>query len=235
MIPSGPVRPSDEVLSECESVIGYRFRDRNLLVLALTHSSSKSTFSETNERLEFLGDAILGTIISIHLFTNHPDFQEGKMTKAKSQVVSRRSLALKARELDLAPYLVVGRMFPTPRHVTNSILSNALEAIIGAVYQDGGMAAANAFVLHHFEDVIATAVDEPGQRDFKSSLGQWAQQQHMQNPGYVVLSFAGKEHTRTFEMAASVGDRKFPAGYGRSKKEAEQRAARAALQELGLI
>ena len=157
------------------------------------------------------------------------------MTKVKSQVVSRRSLALKARELDLARFLIVGRMFPDARTITNSILSNALEAIIAAVYLDGGMDEAYAFVMRHFDDAISTAADEPGQTDFKSSLGQWAQQNHQENPVYQLVSAAGPDHTRTFEMVACLGRRRFPAAFGHSKKESEQRAARVALLELGLL
>jgi ribonuclease-3 len=222
-------------LDGCEELLGYRFEDPELLVRALTHSSSRTAFSGSNERLEFLGDAILGAVVSLYLYAHHPDFQEGRMTKVKSQIVSRRSLALKARDIGLAPYLVVGRMFPTPKAITNSILSNALEAVIAAVFIDGGLDAAYAFVVLHFEDAIATAADEPGHRDFKSWLGQWTQQNHMENPGYVVLSTAGPDHTKTFEMSATLGKRRFQPAWGRSKKEAEQRAARAALRELGLL
>ncbi|MAG55870.1 MAG: ribonuclease III [Planctomycetes bacterium] len=229
----GSVNPGG--LDGCEDLLGYRFTDQEILVRALTHSSSKTAFSGSNERLEFLGDAILGSVVSLYLYAHHPDFQEGRMTKVKSQVVSRRSLALKAREIGLAPYLVVGRMFPTPNAITNSILSNALEAVIAAVFIDGGLDAAFDFVMRHFQDVIATAADEPGHRDFKSWLGQWAQQNHMENPGYIVLSTAGPDHTKTFEMSVSLSRRRFPAAWGRSKKEAEQRAARASLRELGLL
>ncbi|NRA96172.1 MAG: ribonuclease III [Planctomycetes bacterium] len=222
-------------VGECERVLGYTFNDPETLVRALTHSSSRTAFSGSNERLEFLGDAILGAVVSLYLYAHHPEFQEGRMTKVKSQVVSRRSLALKARDIGLAPHLVVGRMFPTPKSITNSILSNALEAVIAAVFVDGGLDAAYEFVIRHFEDAIATAADEPGQRDFKSWLGQWAQQNHMENPGYVVLSTAGPDHTKTFEMSVTLGKRRFFPAWGRSKKEAEQRAARAALRELGLL
>lgn len=233
---SGPNGAQDlSRLLECEEVLGYTFEDRELLWRALTHSSSRTAFSGSNERLEFLGDAILGAVVSLYLYAHYPDFQEGRMTKVKSQVVSRRSLALKAREIGLAPFLIVGRMFPTPKEITNSILSNALEAVIAAVFIDGGLDVAYDFVIRHFEDAVATAADEPGHRDFKSWLGQWSQQNHMDNPGYLVLSTAGPDHTKTFEMSVVLGKRRFPAAWGRSKKEAEQRSARAALRELGLL
>lgn len=232
--PPEPV-PGARDLGACEEVLGYVFKDKELLQRALTHSSSKTAFNHSNERLEFLGDAILGAVVSFYLYAHHPDFQEGRMTKVKSQVVSRRSLALKARELALAPHLIVGRMFVTPKEITNSILSNALEAVIAAVFIDGGLEEAYGFVVRHFQDAIETAADEPGQRDYKSWLGQWAQKNRLEAPGYGVLSVAGPDHGRTFEVATNVGNRRFPPGFGRSKKEAEQRAARAALHELGLL
>lgn len=222
-------------LEGCERALGYRFRDPQILQRALTHSSSKTEFSGTNERLEFLGDAILGAVVSLHLFAHHPEFEEGRMTKVKSQVVSRRSLALKGRELGIAPHLVVGRMFPPPADITDSILSNAMEAIIAAVYLDGGMDAAHSFVVRHFAGAITAAAHDPGQRDFKSQLGQWAQQGKLDMPYYQLLSSAGPDHTKTFEMITQIGRRRFPPAWGRSKKEAEQRAARAALRELGLL
>ena len=226
---------SSDQLEAFETVLGYRFDDREILVRSLTHSSSRTAFSGSNERLEFLGDAILGAVVSLYLYAHHPEFQEGRMTKVKSQIVSRRSLALKARDIGLAPYLIVGRMFPSPETITSSILSNALEAVIAAVFIDGGLDAAYDFIIRHFKDAIVSAADEPGHRDFKSWLGQHAQQSHLENPGYVVLSTAGPDHTKTFEMSVQLGKRRFQPSWGRSKKEAEQRAARAALRELGLL
>ena len=224
-------------IDKLQDILGYHFQDPELLVRALTHSSTRTAFTASNERLEFLGDAILGAVVSLHLYAHFPEFQEGRMTKVKGQVVSRRNLANKAREIDLAPYLLVGRMFPTPSAITRSILSNAIEAIIGAVFIDGGMDEAYAFVLRMIEPSLIAAADEPGQRDYKSWLGQWAQQnQHeTHHPQYVLISAAGPDHSRTFEFRVTLGNRHFPPAYGRNKKEAEQRAARVALQDLGLL
>lgn len=219
----------------CEEILGHEFRDKELLIRALTHSSSRTTFSGTNERLEFLGDAILGAVVSLYLYAHFPDFQEGRMTKTKSQVVSRRNLALKAQEMGLASFLIVGRMFPNPGAITNSIISNALEAVIAAVFIDGGMDAAYEFVIRHFEEGIRSAAEEPGQRDYKSWLGQWAQQSRLETPQYIVVSTAGPDHTKTFELMTTIGKRRFLPAWGRNKKEAEQRAARVALRELGLL
>ena len=232
---ASPPPISHDARRSFEDRIGYRFGDGELLVRALTHSSTRTTWSTSNERLEFLGDAILGAVVSLHLYAGHPEFQEGVMTRVKSRIVSRRSLARKARELDLAPLLRVGRMFPTPADITDSILSNALEAVLAAVYLDGGLDAAYSVVMNVFDESLRTAVEQPGRRDFKSALVQWAQQTRDGAPDYEVLSMAGPDHTRTFELRVHIGERAFPSAWGRSKKEAEQRAARAALVELGLL
>jgi ribonuclease-3 len=218
-----------------EDRIGYHFGDGELLIRALTHSSIRTTWSTSNERLEFLGDAILGAVVSLHLYASHPEFQEGVMTRVKSRIVSRRSLARKARELDLAPLLRVGRMFPTPADITDSIISNALEAVIAAVFLDGGLEAAYAVVMNVFDEGLRAAAEQPGRRDYKSALVQWAQQTRDGSPQYELLSMAGPDHTRTFELCVRIGERAFPPAWGRSKKEAEQRAARSALVELGLL
>lgn len=215
--------------------LGHPFSDEALLFRALTHRSTKTIHVASNERLEFLGDAILGAVVSLHLYAHYPDFQEGRMTKVKSHVVSRRNLASRAKELDLAPHLIVGRMFPTPADISPSILSNAMEAIIGAVFLDAGLEAAHTFVLRHFEASLTAAAEEPGQRDWKSALGMHAQQEGGASPTYRQLSAAGPDHDRTFEFCVVWGERSFSAGFGRSKKDAEQRAARAALLELGRL
>src|SRR5262249_42968983 len=188
-----------------------------------------------NERLEFLGDAILGAIASRILFEEHPDFEEGRLTKARAHIVSRKSLAEIGQKLSLHEFLVVGKMFATRDHIASSVLSNAVEALVAAVCLDGGRPAATAFVERHFRALIDHAAMEPGGRDWKSLLGQWAQGHADQTPKYVVLSTAGADHSKTFEVCVAMGRRRFRASFGRSKKEAEQRAARAALRELSVI
>ena len=136
----GEVTHADQqLLSRCEASIGHVFRERDLLSAALTHASTKVTSGRSNERLEFLGDAVLGVIVSRILFDEHPDFEEGRMTKARAQVVSRKSLAEIGREMGLKEFLVVGKMFATRDHIAASVLSNALEARAAAVYLGGGI------------------------------------------------------------------------------------------------
>jgi ribonuclease-3 len=222
-------------LDRCEQRLGHRFGDRDLLLAALTHASTKLAAGRSNERLEFLGDAILGAIASRILFEEHPDFEEGRLTKARAHIVSRRSLAEIGQRLGLHEFLVVGKMFATRAHIASSLLSNAVEALVAAIFLDAGLAAATGFVERHFRDLIRHAVSEPGGRDWKSLLLQWAQTGSETAPRYVVLSTAGADHSKTFEVCVSLGRRRYRAAFGKSKKEAEQRAARAALRELGVI
>jgi ribonuclease III len=224
-----------DLVARCEERLGHVFADRDLLHAALTHASTKVTAGRSNERLEFLGDAVLGMIVSSVLFREHPTFEEGRMTKIRAQVVSRRSLADIGRELGLDEFLVVGKMFATREHIAASVLSNALEALVAAVHLDAGLDGATRFVERHFRGAIERAVAEPTGRDWKSVLSQWAQQEDLGTPHYVLLSTAGADHARTFEVCAAIARRRFRASFGRSKKEAEQRAARAALQDLGLL
>jgi ribonuclease III len=230
-----PVTLDPPTLERCESRLGYRFSERDLLLSALTHASTKLAAGRSNERLEFLGDAVLGTIVSRILFEEHPDFEEGRMTKARAQIVSRHSIAEIGQKLGLQEFVVVGKMFATREHIASSVLSNAVEALVAAIYLDGGIDAATAFVERHFRGLIEHAATEPGGRDWKSLLGQWAQTNGQPAPKYVVLSIAGADHSKTFELVAAIGRRRFPAAFGRSKKEAEQRAARTALRELAVI
>ena len=222
-------------IERCEERIGYRFKDRDLLLSAMTHASTKLAAGRCNERLEFLGDAILGAIASRMLFDENPEFEEGRLTKARAQIVSRKSLAEIGQRLALQEFLVVGKMFATRAHIASSVLSNAVEALVAAVFLDSGLDAATAFVERHFRGLIQHAASEPGGRDWKSLLGQWSQTGSEQTPRYVVLSTAGADHSKTFEVCVALGRRRFRPAFGRSKKEAEQRAARAALKELAVL
>jgi ribonuclease-3 len=222
-------------LARCEERLGHRFGDRDLLLAALAHASHKIACGRSNERLEFLGDAILGMIVSRILFEEHPEFEEGRLTKARAQIVSRRSLAEVGQRVGLQEFLLVGKMFATREHIAASVLSNALEAVVAAIYLDAGCDAATLFVERHLRPTIDHACEEPGGRDWKSLLGQWAQGGGQPTPRYVLISTAGADHMRTFEVCVGLSRRRFRPAFGRSKKEAEQRAARAALRELGVI
>ena len=218
----------DEILSLCEARIGYPFRDRTLLRRCLTHSSSAETRLDSNERLEFLGDAVLGLIICEHLFQLYPDQREGQLTQMKSFLVSRQTCARVARLLDLQPLVLVGRGLQS---IPESILSAVIESLIAGVYFDGGIEAARQFIVYGFREELSLCrpVD---MENYKSQLQEYTQRELGKTPEYLVLEETGPDHAREFGVAARVGGSVFEIGRGKSKKEAEQQAARNAVMSL---
>lgn len=218
----------DEILSICESRIGYQFRDRTLLRRCLTHSSSAETRLDSNERLEFLGDAVLGLIICEHLFQLYPDQREGQLTQMKSYLVSRQTCARVARLLDLQALILVGRGLQS---IPESILSAVIESLIAGVYFDGGIEAARQFILYGFREELSLCrpIDL---ENFKSQLQEYTQRELGKTPEYLVVEETGPDHAREFGVAARVGNSVFDIGRGKSKKEAEQQAARNAVISL---
>jgi ribonuclease-3 len=218
----------DEILVLCETRIGYQFRDRTLLRRCLTHSSSAETRLDSNERLEFLGDAVLGIIICEHLFQTFPDQREGQLTQMKSYLVSRQVCARVARLLDMESLIIVGRGL---QNIPESILSAVIESLIAGVYFDGGLEAARQFIMNAFREELTLC--RPIDTDnFKSQLQEHTQRSLGKTPEYLLLEETGPDHAREFSIAARVGDTVFEAGRGRSKKEAEQQAARNAVASL---
>ncbi|MSR74830.1 MAG: ribonuclease III [Planctomycetes bacterium] len=211
---------------------GHCFGNQDLLAQALTHASCAE--GQSNERLEFLGDAVLSMLVSLHLHQQFGDLAEGPMTKARSLVVNTRSLANKARELGLHRALRTGRMFPDHSYYSEAMLADALEAFLGALYLDAGIDAARNFVERNFSHELAAAAALPDGTDWKSQLHRVAQAGRKGNASYTLVSTAGEDHCRTFEVRACHDGKLFPAGYGRSRKEAEQCAARLALVEFGV-
>lgn len=230
-------RGSGPGLAELEARIGYRFRDPSLLDNALLHRSqihvSGRNRWESNERLEFLGDAVLGAVVSDHLFHLHPGRSEGDLTKMKSLLVCGARLAEVAVAIDLGTHVRMsrsesaagGRMRPT-------ILADATEAVLGAVYLDGGFAAAtqviHTVVLAGSHDVL----DRRSLRNFKSRLQEKIQARHKSPPRYRVVSADGPDHERRFEVVVTFEGEILGRGQGASKKVAEQMAARRALEKL---
>ncbi|MEY3174520.1 MAG: Ribonuclease 3 [Planctomycetota bacterium] len=222
------VEEINDLLTLCETRIHYEFRDRNLLRRCLTHSSSAETRLDSNERLEFLGDAVLGLVICEYLFQLFPDQREGQLTQMKSWLVSRQTCARVARLLELEPLILVGRGL---QQIPDSILSASVEALTAGIYFDGGMDAARQFILRAFAEElqICRPVDV---ENYKSQLQEFTQRELSCTPEYSVVDESGPDHAREFQIAARIGSRQFPAGRGRSKKEAEQQAARNALSLL---
>ena len=217
--------------------ICHRFRDKDLVRLAMTHRSCLSEVSEartSNERLEFLGDAVLGVLVTEALYRQFPEATEGELTKAKSYIVSREMLAKKAGALGLGTYLFLGEGEErSGGRERASILSDAFEALLGAVYLDGGLAAARRFVKRHLlKDLDGTSPRI--HQNYKSVLLEYAQGRGMRAPTYRTLKETGPDHQKNFTVEVEVGGETLGLGKGSRKKRAEQEAARQAVGKLGL-
>jgi len=232
---SGTAMVEQEVLLKCQSLLGYSFRNAELLSLALTHSSVAPTRVQSNERLEFLGDAILGVVVCQELYENDQEMLEGDMTKIKSAVVSRQTCAAMAWAIGVCDLLHLGKGLALRRAMPQSMAAAVFEAIVGAIYLDGGLEPARAFILKYVRPHIDEALENEHQRNYKSLLQQHAQRTWNSTPEYLVLDEKGPEHSKCFEVVVSINGRHFPSAWGMSKKLAEQEAARRALTELGLL
>ncbi len=221
-----------EYLSRCEERIGYVFHDKSLLRSALTHSSGAVHRLASNERLEFLGDAILGAVVCERLFRQYPDYLEGDLTKIKSVVVSRQTCAKISGTLGLEEFLILGKGMTTNPTVPPSLLADVFESVIAAVYLDGGDDSAHKFVEKLVEREIELVAGGELGGNYKSLLQQLAQREHGTTPIYQLLDEKGPDHSKCFKICAQVGSRRFQAAWGRNKKEAEQRAARNALSQI---
>jgi ribonuclease-3 len=225
----------ESALKTCQKVIGYRFKDHALLEQALTHAFAADSRILSNERLEFLGDAILGMVICHELYRRFPEYLEGELTKIKSMIVSRRTCAEVAYRLDLTGFLITGKGMAGQRSLPSSCTAAAVEALIGAVFLDGGEKSARKFILMSFGPLLDEADAEAHQGNFKSILQQFAQHHLNTTPSYELLDEKGPDHSKCFEVGVLIGSRRFLSGWGPSKKEAEQLAAFHALRELGVI
>ena len=230
--PVPPVLTSDDKMALCERQIGYAFKDPTLLLAALTHASGASNRLASNERLEFLGDSILGFAICAWLFNRHPEYQEGELTQIKSAVVSRRTCAKVSRRLGLEACLIIGRGMQQSTGVPKSLLSDVYEAVIAAIYLDGGWDPACEFIIRTLADELSIAVQGHSIGNYKSALQQLAQKDHGAAPCYRLVHELGPDHSKSFKITAEVNGRQFTAAWGRNKKDAEQRAAGNALAEL---
>jgi ribonuclease-3 len=217
---------AEERVAACQEVIGYTFRQPYWLVKALTHSSNRCDQGHSNERMEFLGDAILGMVVSEYLFSEYPSYTEGELTAIKSMVVSQRTLARHSRQLQLDQFLSVGRGMSMARRLPNSVVADVFEALIAAVFLDGGLAPAREFVLNCLKAEIEEAERTKHAVNFKSLLQQLAQRELSCTPAYRVVEEAGPDHAKSFRVVTVIGDREYGTGWGRNKKEAEQRSAR---------
>lgn len=215
--------------------LGGSLSDLAALDQALAHRSwcaEAVTAVESNERLEFLGDAVLGMVVTDHLYRNYPRLAEGQLAKTRASVVDAETLAGVAAELGVGPALLLGKgEDASGGREKASILADTLEALIGAVYLDGGWEAASAFVLQRLGPRLAEAAEGPGGQDYKTRLQELAARSFNRLPRYEVRA-EGPDHARRFFATVEVGGSAVGRGEGRSKKRAEQAAARSAWEEL---
>ncbi len=221
-------------LEAVEDIIDYEFDDRELLAIALTHASLRSSGAIANERMEFLGDAILGLVVSEELFRRFPNRDEGELTRSKSVVVSTGSLAKATRRLGVDDLVAVSKGVRGKRGaLPSSLLAGAFESIVGAIYLDGGLEPAARFILEVAlgDDIERATADRVGE-NYKALLQHLTQRASGTTPTYRVVSVIGPEHGKLFRVVAVVEGEELGAGEGNTKKEAEQAAARVTLTEL---
>ena len=231
-----PTQPGEEeILRHLEERLHYRFKDARLAVQALTHSSAKDKDLPCNERLEFLGDAILGHIVSEYLYQHFPGYEEGELSTMKSIIVSAKTLSEKARDLALDQVVVLGRGLAEKKALPRSILCNAFEALVAALYLDDGMETARAFVLSSLRMKVDEILKDEHEKNYKSMLQDYAQRHMASIPAYRVTRETGPDHKKMFQVVVEINGTEHKPAWGSSKKEAEQRSAKLALQELGLL
>jgi len=222
----------EEKQQRCEQLIGYVFANRELLLSALTHASGAQHRLSSNERLEFLGDAVLGFVVCERLFREFPDYLEGDLTKVKSVVVSRETCARVSARIGLEECLILGKGMSSNAVLPASLMADVFESLVAAIYLDGGLEPARHFVLDQIRNEIDLAALTGGSGNFKSNLQQLAQRDFGSPPTYQLLDEKGPDHAKCFKVAAQISGRRFTPAWGRNKKDAEQRAASNALAEL---
>ncbi len=222
-------------LADFQHSISCTFKDPQLLERALTHKSfaNENKVPYHNERMEFLGDAVLSLIVSEHLMRTCPDSTEGDLSRLRAAIVSEPALAVIGRTLALGSYLLLGKgEEQTGGRDKDSLLADALEALIAALYLDAGKDTAEAFILRFFEDVIKRTCASRTTLDYKTALQERCQERLKQLPEYRVVSETGPDHQKQFDVELLVRGQVYGRGTGKSKKEAEQKAAKEALEKL---
>lgn len=219
-------------LSDLATILGYQFADLNILQQALTH---RSAGSRNNERLEFLGDAVLGFVIAAELYKRYPQVREGELSRLRSSLVRRETLAALALKLDIGRYLRLGAgERKSGGHHRDSILADTLEAIFGAIYLDGGFETGQQCILSLFKPLLDASPDLDALKDPKTRLQEYLQSQQLDLPDYSVLDVSGDAHAQSFRVSCRVNtaDRLVTEGRARSRRHAEQEAATKMLELL---
>ena len=224
-----------DLVARVQRITDHEFADSGLLLTALTHASIADSRLVSNERLEFLGDAVLGMVVCEDLYHRFSDWLEGDLTKVKSMVVSRRLCAAVADEIGLSSLLILGNGIESQNSLPTSVKAAVLESVAGAVFLDAGYEVARRFILGAVRGYIDECAASETHDNFKSVLQQHAQRCLSATPYYETLDEKGPDHAKCFEVCVVIGGKRFPGAWGPSKKEAEQEAARRALGDLGLL
>ena len=213
-----------EQIRHCQARIGYYFKDLGKLKEALTHASGAQHRLGSNERMEFLGDAILGFIVCEMLFEQFPRLLEGDLTKIKSVVVSRMTCAKISDDLGLQEFLILGKGMSARNRVPRSVLADVFESLVAAIYLDGGIEPVRNFIETHMQAEIERASTGDSDDNYKSLLQQMAQRDFGATPTYMLVDERGPDHKKSFKVSANISGKDFPPAWGNNKKEAEQRA-----------
>lgn len=225
----------EQLLADAQRILGISFSDTAHLELALRHASHSESRLDSNERMEFLGDAVLGMTVCERIYERYPEALEGEMTKIKSTVVSRNTCADIAERLGLEQLLILGKGMQTQETLPRSLSAAVFEAVIAAIYLDQGSSAARGFLLPLLDPYIEEAERSGHQQNFKSVLQQHAQAAFGESPIYRVLDEKGPDHAKAFRVGVELNGRIFEACWAQSKKQAEQKAAETALHEMGVL
>ncbi|MBE0451313.1 MAG: ribonuclease III [Clostridia bacterium] len=227
----------ENIIRQIETRLNYAFTDKNYLIRALTHSSyaneNKKKRMKNNERLEFLGDSVLGLVISEYLYNNNINLEEGQLTKIRAKIVCESSLGEASRALNIGEYMYFGRGEElTGGRERTSILSDAFEAIVAAMYLDGGIEVVRKFVLDHMNEIIENATQGRLFADYKTQLQEEIQVKKGNRIRYEIFKEEGPDHSKLFFTHVKLNDDIIGIGSGRSKKESEQEAAKEGLKRL---
>lgn len=221
---------------EAERITGHTFKQPDIMIRALTHSSVAEDRLNSNERLEFLGDSVLGLIACQRIFDLYPDLLEGEMTKIKSVAVSRKTCAAIARKVGLEDLLILGKgIRGREGGLPHSLAAAALESTIAALYLDGGLAPVAQWLSPLLDEHISRAYKSGHQQNYKSVLQQHVQRRFQETPEYMLLEQDGPDHAKTFRVSVRISGTTYEPGEGASKKQAEQTAALIALQALEIV
>jgi len=224
-----------ETRERAEKVLGYKFKNPQLLKEALTHASIADRRLDSNERMEFLGDAVLDLIVCEALYAKFPEYQEGDLTKVKSAVVSRRTCAEVSNETGLTELLIIGKGISSRNSLPSSLAAAVYESIVAALYLDGGFDVVKQYVLRTMTPKLEVIASNNHQQNYKAVLQQHAQKELSSTPYYELLDEKGPDHSKCFEVCVTVDGRRFTSAWGPNKKMAEQKAALLALEDLGVF